>query len=231
MSTLLDDVTHTRFLPRKPDRVHSGGKCGAAPVSRNLGCPTKTDQLEGSMQTTYRAGGAADVEALAALHADSWRRHYRGAYSDGFLDGDVVADRRAVWSARLAEPAGTATVLAEDGSGLVGFVHVVFDADPRWGSLVDNLHVARASQRGGIGRALLGHAAAAVREHAAGGPVYLWVLGQNTAAQRFYQAMGGTLGERGTVSAPGGAPGRLRGTPTRFRVTWPDAAALAAPAR
>jgi hypothetical protein len=28
------------------------------------------------------------------LHADSWRRHYRGAYADAFLDGDVLADRR-----------------------------------------------------------------------------------------------------------------------------------------
>jgi len=39
-----------------------------------------------------------DVEAIAALHADSWRRNYRGAYLDSYLDGDVVTDRLRVWA-------------------------------------------------------------------------------------------------------------------------------------
>ena len=45
-----------------------------------------------------RVAGRSDAAAIAALHADSWRRHYRGAYSDAFLDGDVHADRLAVWT-------------------------------------------------------------------------------------------------------------------------------------
>lgn len=90
-----------------------------------------------------RAADAGDAEGVALLHADSWRRHYRGVYSDAFLDGDVASDRLAVWSARLAAPAGSETVVAEQGGQLVGFVHVVFGADPRWGSLIDNLHVGR----------------------------------------------------------------------------------------
>ncbi|GIF48581.1 hypothetical protein Afe04nite_31200 [Asanoa ferruginea] len=39
---------------------------------------------------------------MAALHAASWRRYYRGAYADAYLDGDIDADRLAVWTARLA---------------------------------------------------------------------------------------------------------------------------------
>src|SRR2546430_14764213 len=74
------------------------------------------------MGTTYRAAGAADADAVAALHADSWRRHYRGAYSDGFLDGDVLADRRAGWAARLAGPAGSAAGVGEGGGGGAGGV-------------------------------------------------------------------------------------------------------------
>ncbi len=31
------------------------------------------------------------------------------------------------------------TVAAEDDTRLVGFVHVVFDDEDRWGSLIDNL--------------------------------------------------------------------------------------------
>jgi GNAT superfamily N-acetyltransferase len=42
----------------------------------------------------FRLAGPPDADAIAALHADSWRRHYRGAYSDAFLDGDVGADPR-----------------------------------------------------------------------------------------------------------------------------------------
>jgi hypothetical protein len=48
----------------------------------------------------YREATAGDAEAIAGLHADSWRRHYRGAYLDSYLDSDV-ADRMAEWSGRL----------------------------------------------------------------------------------------------------------------------------------
>jgi hypothetical protein len=79
-----------------------------------------------------RLAGLDDAEQVALLHAGSWRRHYRGAYSDSYLDGDIVTDRLSVWCARLAAPAASWTVLAEDDAGLVGFVHVVFDEDARW---------------------------------------------------------------------------------------------------
>jgi ribosomal protein S18 acetylase RimI-like enzyme len=174
----------------------------------------------------FRAAGPDDAEKVALLHADSWRRHYRGAFSDSFLDGDVVTDRRSVWSSLLAGQAGRTTILAEDATGLVGFVHVIFDADDRWGSLVDNLHVIRGRQRAGIGTALLAGAAGAVAEQAAGRAMYLWVLEQNTAAQRFYRALGGTCVEKAPVRPPGGVPSRLTGTPNGLRFTWLDCSAL-----
>jgi GNAT superfamily N-acetyltransferase len=174
----------------------------------------------------FRAAHAGDAEQVAALHAASWRRHYRGAYADSYLDGDVLADRRAVWSARLAEPAGSVTVLAEDGDGLAGFVHVVLDEDAEWGSLVDNLHVALPHQRSGVGTALLARAARGILEAAAGPATYLWVLEQNTAAQRFYLARGGACVEKALVPPPGGVPSRLNGAPAMLRVTWPDASVL-----
>lgn len=149
-----------------------------------------------------RAAGPGDAENMALLHADSWRRHYRGAYSDAFLDGDVVADRRSVWSSRLSAPIGSATVVAEDDTGLVGFVHVVLDEDGRWGSFVDNLHVVQHRRRTGLGTALLSRAAEAVAERARGDAMYLWVLEQNTAAQEFYRALGGTCVEKAAVSPP-----------------------------
>jgi ribosomal protein S18 acetylase RimI-like enzyme len=169
-----------------------------------------------------RVAGPDDSEAVARLHADSWRRHYRGVYADSFLDGDVVADRLAAWSGRLAAPGNSLTVLAEDGPGLAGFVHVVFDEDERWGSLIDNLHVLHDRRRGGLGTALLHRAADAVVEHATSRSMYLWVLEQNTAAQQFYRALGGDCVQTAPVRAPGGIPGRLNGSPDGLRFCWPD---------
>lgn len=174
----------------------------------------------------FRAAGPDDAMQVAQLHAESWRRHYRGAYADSFLDGDVIADRRSVWSARLASQAGSATVVAEDRTGLVGFVHAVFDEDDRWGSLLDNLHVAHGHQRGGVGTALLTRAAAAIAEQATRRAMYLWVLEQNTAAQRFYRALGGRRVERAPVPPPGGVPARLNGSPGCLRIAWPDCSVL-----
>ena len=166
-----------------------------------------------------------DAEEVAALHADSWRRHYRGAYADSFLDGDVDGVLLAVWTERLAERVERMTVLAEDAAGLAGFVHVVFDADERWGSLLDNLHVAYDRKRTGIGATLLTRAAEGVAEYAGGRQMYLWVLAQNTAAQAFYRSLGGTVAEESTVPGP---PERLNGTPACFRVVWPDVTSVAA---
>ncbi|MCT2594754.1 GNAT family N-acetyltransferase [Streptomyces sp. N2-109] len=178
----------------------------------------------------FRAATLDDAERIALLHADSWRRHYRGTYADSFLDGDdLLPDRRAVWSSRLAAQAGTMTIVAEDGTDLVGFGRVAFDNDGRWGSLLDNLHVTHDRQRTGTGTALLTRCAAAVAEQAASTSLYLWVLEQNTAAQGFYRALGGTCVEHAEVPPPGGVPARLHGTPAMFRLSWPDASALAPP--
>jgi ribosomal protein S18 acetylase RimI-like enzyme len=174
-----------------------------------------------------RRAGAADAEQIALLHADSWRRHYRGAYSDAFLDGDVAADRRAVWIERLQESNGdTATIAAEAGGALVGFIHVLFHHDPVWGALIDNLHVSFASKGHGIGTRLMAEAARAVLERSDDSGLYLWVLEQNSGAQAFYAARAGRCVERAAVEAPGGVAARLNGSPAKLRYVWPDPALL-----
>lgn len=176
---------------------------------------------------TIRRGGPADAEAVAGLHAESWRRHYRGAYADTYLDGDIDTERLEVWTQRLSSQDGsTRTLLAEADGAFVGFVHVVFDEDPRWGSLVDNLHVVWARKRSGIGSALLSAAAAAALEHGEG--LSLWVLEQNTAAQAFYRARGVRCVASRLVLPPGGREDRLNGSPVGLRFAWPDATVLLA---
>lgn len=174
----------------------------------------------------FRRAGSADAESVARLHADSWRRHYRGAYSDAFLNGDVESDRFLVWAERLStHDAMSSTIVAKDGNCVIGFVHVILDEDARYGSLIDNLHVVFDRKRRGIGTQLLSRAASAVVEREAGG-MYLWVLEQNAAAQAFYQARGGRCTGRRLVSGPGGIPGRLNGSPAALRYAWADPATL-----
>lgn len=174
----------------------------------------------------FRSATSADTRAIAALHADSWRRHYRGAYSDRFLDGDVEMERFGVWATRLEERDGsTITVVGQEQGTLVGFIHVVFSDDPVWGSLVDNLHVTYTHKRRGIGSRLMAEAARAVIEHGPGG-LYLWVLEQNAAAQGFYEALGGRRVERSLAAAPSGDRTRLNGAPAKLRLVWQEPARL-----
>ncbi|MGH8932519.1 MAG: GNAT family N-acetyltransferase [Egibacteraceae bacterium] len=173
----------------------------------------------------FRVACPSDADAIARLHADSWRRHYRGAYSDAFLDGDVLADRLAVWTGRLRKPdPRRSTLLAEEGGDLVSFAHTAFDDDPMWGALLDNLHVAHPRQRRGVGARMLALTAQAVAKQGTG--LYLWVLEQNRDAQAFYEACGGREVERSVVSPPGGVASRLNGSPVMLRYAWPDPGAL-----
>jgi GNAT superfamily N-acetyltransferase len=169
-----------------------------------------------------RFATGADAAAIAKLHAESWRRHYRGAYSDAFLDGDVVVDRLAVWSELLEQPdPRRCTILAEDGR-LVGFANTILEHDPTWGALLDNLHVTDDHQHRGIGSRLLAATARAVLEHPHRTGLYVWVLEQNLGARAFYAALDGTRAGREPVSPPGGIPSRLTGSPAKLRYAWAE---------
>ncbi|GAA1557670.1 GNAT family N-acetyltransferase [Kribbella hippodromi] len=170
----------------------------------------------------FRVAGLEDAPAVAALHSDSWQRHYRGAYTDAFLDDESGAYLGALWAKKLAAREGTRTTLAEYEGQLIGLAHVIYGADPEYGALVDNLHVRASVKRQGLGTQLLARTAETVQNEG----IFLWVLEQNTAAQGFYAARGGIRGDRRAVTAPGGEPHRLNGTPAAIRYYWPDPAAL-----
>jgi len=150
--------------------------------------------------------------AVATLHAESWRAHYRGAYRDEYLDGDVVRDRFRVWEERLSTPTPVPNqfvVLAEDDGDLIGFACVYGGDDETWGSLLDNIHVRPDYQQRGVGAALLAEVAAWCRERHADCGLYLWVLQQNHRAQRFYQRLGAS-DHGGEISEPPGG-GQIHG--------------------
>ena len=180
------------------------------------------EQRPAARSVNYREATEGDAEAIAVLHADSWRRHYRGAYLDTYLDGDVVADRLSVWAGRLAPPrANQYTVVAVGDGQAVGFAHVVYDADQRWGALLDNLHVTNSLKGLGIGTRLLSEAARALLEGRPTSALHLWVLDQNSAARSFYDARGGT---RVQTELRGPFPGG--GHALGHRYFWPDPSVL-----
>jgi ribosomal-protein-alanine N-acetyltransferase len=210
-----EDFDHPHVVQGHPLRPHVLYRLGAAAWRGRV--PVQVQDVR------YRRATEHDVEAIAGLHAESWRQNYRGAYSDSFLDGHVLADRVTVWTDRLTHPhPDRITFVAEHRGEVVGFAHTVFDDHPTWGALLDNLHVARSAKRRGIGRHLMARAAAAVVERTPSTGLSLWVLEQNTAAQAFYEALGGTCVEHGVANAPDG------GHPPRLRYAWSDPAALLA---
>ncbi len=159
-----------------------------------------------------------DVEAIAALHADSWRRNYRGAYLDSYLDGDVLTDRLAVWTERLADRQPSQfTIVAEADGTVVGFAHTILGADPAWGALLENLHVTHERKHSGVGTRLTEHTARELIRRQPSSGLYLSVLEQNEAARAFYAARGGEVVDRRIGGPfPGG------GTAPVLIYAWPD---------
>ena len=158
-----------------------------------------------------------DVELIARLHTESWRTAYNTILSPEFLAGGIEADRLRTWSERFAapNPAMRATLGLLDERPM-GFVCTFADEDPRWGSLVDNLHVVPAAKGRGLGARLLRSAAAWVDQVRSGQGLYLWVYEANAPAAAFYDRMGGEAVERALHDNPGG------GEAPAIRYAWAD---------
>ncbi len=170
----------------------------------------------------FREGTVDDAEAIAALHADSWRRAYRGMYSDEFLDGDLLGERSAVWLERLERPSPSQVViLGVEGNELAGFVCGYGGDDAVWGSLIDNLHVNHRFRRRGVGAALMARVAEAFEGSHPDAGVYLWVFEANHGAREFYERLGAANAE--TVPSEFHA---AHGGPV-CRYVWPSPSAFA----
>jgi len=164
----------------------------------------------------------ADAETIARLHTESWRRTYRGMMRDEFLDGGALENRRHVWHERLTvSRADQYVCVAEDASTLIGFVCAFAKEDPVWGSYIDNLHVAYASHRRGVGRALMRHVGQWLCGVCPDHGVYLWVMEANAPARAFYERLGAAHAGTIDLMDPGG------GHAPNCRYVWPRPQLLA----
>ncbi|WP_246791317.1 GNAT family N-acetyltransferase [Bradyrhizobium commune] len=169
-----------------------------------------------------RSATEQDAALIAAIHASSWRDAYADILAPEFLKGAVEDDRLAVWSQRLRDRPSTQLInVAFDPIGVMqGFVCCQCDADPVWGSLVDNLHVRPQARGRGMGERLLRDAVGQFSARATGGGFHLWVFEANVAALRFYERLGGRVVEQDHSALP------AAGGKTVLRVHWRTSALL-----
>ena len=167
-----------------------------------------------------------DAPLIASLNVASWRSAYSDILDAAFLEGPVEVERRRTWDERMAGGAGAGDqgalkVLIADEDGPAGFVCLIGGVDPRWGSLVDNLHVMPGRKGRGIGTALLRAAVAWAAGTYPEAGLYLWVFEANEPARRFYDRLGGVVVERATTPHASGTRAPA------LRYAWADPRALA----
>lgn len=143
------------------------------------------------MPIAFSVASIADAEDIARLHVTSWHEAYGGIIPADILANVDLQDRIERWRTYLGA-AGHATFLARGDGAAAGFIRAGRLAEP----LADGadghiyaLYELNQSQRLGIGRRLLGLAAA--DGIGRGGQAFsLGVLSPNLPAIAFYEAMG-----------------------------------------
>jgi ribosomal protein S18 acetylase RimI-like enzyme len=152
----------------------------------------------------YKIANMNDLESLAKLHAESWRESYRGIFPDNFLDNDVWEERRSSWKSRLTYPKQNQRVLiAIEESQICGFICAFGNESSKWGTFIDNLHVAKSAQGKGVGKQLMYLIAKWSDELFENKGLYLEVLEDNLNARSFYHRIGAKHQETNLWQPPG----------------------------
>jgi GNAT superfamily N-acetyltransferase len=125
---------------------------------------------------TIRRARRDDVLAINRIHRAAWSLAYRGIVPDAAIDA-VTAMSEAAWESALADER-PGVFVAERDDTVLGWVRMQ-------GRMIKSLHVDPGEHGGGIGTALLDHAAAVIGDGA-----YLLCLTGNPRARGFYARRG-----------------------------------------
>ncbi len=138
-----------------------------------------------------RPAAPDDAEGIARVHMDAWLTTYRGLMPDDVLDSLSLDAQKQRWDASLRQPRRTSTVVAVEGSELVGFASFgpELGNDRRYQGELYAIYILEQHQRKGIGRLLMRAAAQGLLQwHFPN--MMLWVLSSNPAKD-FYEKLGG----------------------------------------
>jgi ribosomal protein S18 acetylase RimI-like enzyme len=139
-----------------------------------------------------RAATPADAHAIAIVHVASWRTTYAGIVPDAVLRQLSVAQRARYWQRVLANVQPPQQVfVAVDNERVAGFAAAGREraGDPLYKGEILAIYLLQSHQRQGIGRRLVGAAAAHLLAEGLD-TLLIWVLEANPA-RRFYAALGG----------------------------------------
>jgi L-amino acid N-acyltransferase YncA len=157
-----------------------------------MGGPGKGSDVMGSKGITIRRAQRGDAEAIATIHAASWRATYAGMVDAAALAGMTAASRRPMWERIPEREDGPfAVFVAEVDGAVVGFCSVgpsrtVDDAGELY-----TIYLEPGREGTGFGHALLTAAEGAIWERGHRVAI-LWVLWDNAVARRFYERHGWT---------------------------------------
>jgi len=158
-----------------------------------------------------------DADAIARIHAASWKATYRGIMLDDYLDSGVDGERASYWREAMADERYPIVKLAQANDDIIGFVALHDDPeDEGYDYTIEHLHLMPDALGLGLGRALMGAAAQSVKQ-CGGANVCLWVFEDNAAAIGFYERLGGVTDAHGTDI--------MADKPDR-RIVWQDVSVL-----
>ncbi|QUL99425.1 MAG: GNAT family N-acetyltransferase [Candidatus Fermentithermobacillus carboniphilus] len=179
-----------------------------------------------------RRATIGDLDGLVRVHVDTWKTTYKGILPDEFLDRLTYAGRRDQWVRILSGPDMKYLFVAEDESGfpgtnvecaskVVGFASggPNRDKDGQYKGEVYAIYILKDYQGKGLGRSLFTRVSGALLEDGFDS-IKVWVLTDNAAARRFYEALGGKLVESRYIKIGGASYEEVA-------YGWPDARILA----
>lgn len=145
------------------------------------------------METVFRKAVPGDAPQMAALITLAWQKAYRGILSDALLDGRSAAEgAQRIREGMETRPEFDYYVLTlEQRVTGVSVVCPSNDADLPQAAAIQVFYIHPDFQRQGLGRSLMRHTLAAIRQGGAH-QILLWVLTENHSARAFYEAAGFT---------------------------------------
>jgi ribosomal protein S18 acetylase RimI-like enzyme len=167
---------------------------------------------------------SAEATTIAHVHDACWHVAYAELLPPLVLQSSLLSDRERLWNQLLSVPLEQRCAFVAEDTGLVvgcAWGGPEESGAPHYRAELLGLYLLPAYQRRGLGRQLVS-AIASTFQRQGHHSVMLWALAENSAARRFYEALGGQLlCERDTL---------LRDIPVpEVAYGWPDLGQLIPP--